>query len=433
MAAARWDDRAGTLDLVRDRTGLHPLFYAKSGNTVSASTDLRALAATPEVDTTVSAESVAAWLDGRARDSSETLFDTIRRVPPGHIVTFGRDGCVSLRRSWSPPSPRSYARADSMRFGDLLETATDAHAELGRPAVFLSGGLDSAAVAAAAAPANPIALCVDFPGASEAATQRAVGAALGMDFMTIEATVSGALVANALEMARDSLWPTPAVWAPVFEDLAVRARANGAGVLLDGLGGDELLDAGYAAGRELLRRPWHLPAWLRAERRYTGETTGSLRSLLRRDGPSYAEERASDVVDSNLAMQREASFDLGVRTRLPRRHPLWDAAVVDLLNGLPPEALVAGGEPKSPARTYLRRRIPSTGGVWPQPKVANVLAAAVLDDLRRHLAANGTPRLVALGVVNGDDRDTILPFSRIWPMLCLESWLGGVEDWGKGR
>jgi asparagine synthetase B (glutamine-hydrolysing) len=270
-------------------------------------------------------------------------------------------------------------------------------------------------------------------GASETETPRAVASALGLERIDRHAEARPTLVERALDLVRESLWPTPAVWAPVFEELADEAQSFGTGVLMDGLGGDELLDAGYAAGRALLNRPWRLPAWLLAERRFTGSARDSLRKLLDQNRVSYEAERERDILDPRLGEQREETFDRGHRTGLPRRHPLWNASIVDLLTGLPPEALVAGGEPKSPARAYLRQRIPTIAGVWPRPKVANVLAAAVLGDLRRHLAANGTPRLVALGVVPGDDRDTILPFSRIWPMLCLESWLGGVEDWGKGR
>jgi len=194
-----------------------------------------------------------------------------------------------------------------------------------------------------------------------------------------------------------------------------------------------LLDAGYVAGRALLRRPWWLLDWLRAEQRYAGGAKGSLRALADRRRPAYAEERARDAVDATLAMHREATFDLGLRTGLPRRHPLWDADLVDLLDGLPPEALVAGGDPKSPARAYLRRRIPELQGSWPRPRVADTLASDVLADLRARLAAGGTPRLAHLGVGSEADSNPNLPFSRIWPMLSLESWLAGVEDWGKVR
>jgi asparagine synthetase B (glutamine-hydrolysing) len=433
-AAARWDDRAGTLELIRDRTGLQPLFYAAGTDTLIASTDLRALAARPEVDATVSAESASAWLDGRARDPSETLFAAIRRVPPGHIVTLDSNGGVGLRRDWAPPSPRSYARTDASRFGDLLEAATHAHAELGRPAVFLSGGLDSSAViAASAATSGPLALCVDFVGASETETQGAVTAALRLERTDRAAEAGASLVQRALDLVRESLWPTPAVWGPIFEELATDAVTAGAGVLMDGLGGDELLDAGYAAGRALLQRPWWLAAWLLAERRYAGSAAGSLRTLARRGRPTYAAERARDILDPALGEQREETFDRGCRTGLPRRHPLWSADVVELLQGLPPEALVERGDPKSPARAYLRRRIPEIAGVWPRPKVADTFATQVLDELRRRLAATGTPRLAELGIERGKNGVKTLSFGQIWPMLSLENWLAGVEDWGKGR
>jgi asparagine synthetase B (glutamine-hydrolysing) len=430
-AAARWDRTTNLLTLFRDRTGLHPLFYATPGELVVAATDLRALVT--EVGASPAPESISAWLDRQPLDPSTTLFEGIRRVPAGHVLELGRNE-ARLRRDWTPSSPGRRPRSAAREFGTMLERAVLRLVDGERAAVFLSGGLDSAAVLAAAATSGePLALCVDFEGASESATQHAVAAALGASRLDRAAGPSGQLVRRALDIARESLWPTPAVWSPPFEDLTHAARAAGASVLLDGLGGDELLDAGYAAGRALVARPWWLPFWLQAERRYTGSARRSLKALAERGRVGFAEDRRHDLTDPNLSMQREETFDRGTRTGLRRRHPLWDADVVDLLHGLPAEALVARGQPKAPARAYLRRRVPAIQGAWPRPKVANVLATAVHSELDRLLATAGTPRLAGLGIMDRDIPVDGLRFDRTWRMLCLENWLAGVEDWGERR
>lgn len=432
-AAARWPPSAGRVELVRDRAGLYPLFYARRDGITIAGTDLRTVVTHPEIRARPSPALLRAWLDGQPLGPSETLFDGVHRVPAGHIAESTPEGIV-IRHDWNPPTPRSHPRSAAARFGELLESAVARHAELGRPAVFLSGGLDSASVAAAAAAVgNPIALCVDFPGASELATQRTVSDSLGIPREEVAATASPELVQQALTLVESSLWPVAAPWSPVFEALAERARVAGAGVILDGLGGDELLDAGYAAGRELLVRPWWLRSWLRAERRYAGGVLGSLRAVARGGRPSYAVERARDAVSARLAMQREDSFDRGLRTGVPRRHPLWDAAVVDLLDGLPPEALVAGGHPKSPARSYLAARVPAIAGPWPRPRVADSVAAALTKELQRVRTDSGVPLLERLGIVSGTLYEPTPHFTRLWLMLSVERWLEGVEAWGEER
>ncbi len=94
-AAARWDRTTNLLTLVRDRTGLHPLFYAAADELVVAATDLRALVT--EVGAGPASESISAWLDKQPLDPSTTLFEGIRRVPAGHVLELGRDR-AQLRR-----------------------------------------------------------------------------------------------------------------------------------------------------------------------------------------------------------------------------------------------------------------------------------------------------------------------------------------------
>jgi asparagine synthetase B (glutamine-hydrolysing) len=429
-AAVRWVSEERVLELARDRTGLLPLFYAEAGRTIVASTDLRALVTHRDVSARPATDALGAWLEGRSTEPSQTLFDRVRRVPAGYVLRATRTG-TDLRPDWRPAPARPRSAANL--FGDTLERAVARLAGGRNIAVFLSGGLDSAAVAAAASTTNEtLALCVDFESASEAPTQHAVAEALGLRRIDKHVSASDVLVRDALELVRGALWPTPAVWAPAFEALAGEARAGGATVLLDGLGGDELLDAGYAAGRALLSRPWWLPFWLRAERRYAGGLLASVRTLRAHGRRAFEEERLRDLTDAGLSMQREATFDLGLQTGLPRRHPLWDFDVVDLLHGLPPEALVAGGHPKSPARRYLAQRAPQIRGVWPRPQVADALATALSEALHRAVAERGLERLAKLGLAEPEiGSSTSLPFHRIWPMLSLDSWLAGVEDWGE--
>jgi asparagine synthase (glutamine-hydrolysing) len=450
------------LFLVRDRTGVRPLFHARAGSLVVSGTSARDVLGADAVSREPSALALAAWLAGELSDPAETLFASLRRVPPGHVLAVGRAG-EKLHEAWAPAPAGSLAADEAERFGDVLERAVR-RALAGRPgAVFLSGGLDSSAVAIAAARAGdvpPLALCVDVEGASEVAMQRAVGDGLGLPQLFAAARSGEGLLGRALERTAGSLWPIGSAWSPVFDGLVLDARESGVRVILDGQGGDELLDATLLRGRELLRRRklGGMIDLIRADRAYTGSSRvttlrGALGALRNAPGRprelpawlapdpvvrralveqaatpmprSHAAIRRADLLDPYMAHAREDAFDAAEHREMTHCHPLWDAEVVALLCGLPPEAFVRGGEPKSPARAYVRSRIPSLEEPWPRPQVANDLLSAIVEEQGPSLWQQlGGPRLLgSLGVLNPDH-----PFARfapghVWAIMSLEQWL----------
>jgi asparagine synthetase B (glutamine-hydrolysing) len=465
-AVAVHDGRSGKLHVARDRTGLHPLFQARSAVHLIG-TDARALVAEPSVLVEPSRTAAACWLLGVPLRPAETLLLGLERIPAGHVLEIGAGEFV-LRRDWQPPAPGSFPATAASEFGERLEAAIARHSEADHAAVYLSGGIDSSAVAAAATEvargrqaALPLALTVDFEHASEKETQQLVARGLGLRELSAPAIAAAELFSQALERVGRSLWPTPALWAPVFDGLALRARSDGARLLLDGQGGDDLLDASLSAGRELLLRPRAFRDWLEAERRYVGSAWPSLRavagSFRPRPAPTlpawlakdpelrsdlaqrlasrprrYAEVRAADVLDAVLAAQREEAFDRARSLGMEHAHPLWDDGVVELLDGLSPGALVANGDPKSPARAYLRARLQTPSGPWPRPAVADALMRSTLAKAAAAVPArmDEIPLLAELGVVEHGTTAGAFPSEAIWSIVSLESWLRG---WGGDR
>src|SRR5699024_3978465 len=133
--------------LVRAATGQYPLFYARSGRLLVASPDVRALLAEPGVSSDPDPIAVAEWIAGTATEPGRTLLRSIRRVPAAHALVCG-PGRKRLERHWAPPDPGTFRTAESGRFGELLERAIARTGSDGATsaAVFLSGGVDSAAV-----------------------------------------------------------------------------------------------------------------------------------------------------------------------------------------------------------------------------------------------------------------------------------------------
>jgi asparagine synthetase B (glutamine-hydrolysing) len=462
-AVAIWDEDG--LWLVRDSTGLYPLFHVHRGGALLAITDARAALEEGTVAREFNPVAIAAWLSGAPLEPTETLYASLRRVPAGHALAVDRGGS-RLVRSWDPPESGTLPAGAAAQFGPVLERALARALAGGRAAVFLSGGVDSASVAVAAATASerlglepPLALCVDMEGAHEGPTQAAVARAVALATRTAKACVEEGLLDRGLDRVASSLWPTAAVWAPVFDGLAATAAAEGVKVLVDGQGGDDLVDAGLAGGSALWPRPLPLVSWLLSERRYAGSLLSPLRHLIRtiRLGTSstaeppdwlaepyrtdiaarlaarpraYAEIRRADLTDAVLSAQREETLDTGWRLGLTHVHPFWDSEMVRLLDSLPPQALVTGGYPKSPARMYLRERVPAVHGAWPRPALATDLLGGLLARAGARVWARTGPgeQLAKLGLI--ESPKGCYPSRGAWPILSVEYWL---DHWERER
>ncbi|MER7208142.1 asparagine synthase (glutamine-hydrolyzing) [Streptosporangium sp. NPDC000239] len=162
FAIVLWDRRRGRLVLARDRFGIKPLYYHRDGRRVVFASEIKALFADPATPRSLDWEQAlthpmlsAAPYPHRAEVPS-TWFTGIECVPAGRIVQIDlADGTTREHTYWSLPTADADASEEEFvrRYGELLaesvaECAT-ADAELG---VFLSGGVDSAAVTALATP-----------------------------------------------------------------------------------------------------------------------------------------------------------------------------------------------------------------------------------------------------------------------------------------
>ena len=153
FAFAIWDQRKQELFLARDRLGVKPLYYVHThdGSLYFAS-EIKALleaeALRPEINYAVLSD----YLANHAPSGEETLFRGVKRLLPGHVLTW-RDGQVSIRRYWDVDFSKETERRDdktyieewSQLFRESVRLRLMADVPLG---MFLSGGIDSSAIAA---------------------------------------------------------------------------------------------------------------------------------------------------------------------------------------------------------------------------------------------------------------------------------------------
>ena len=149
---AIWDERQQTLFCARDQIGVKPFFYSHIGSTLAVCNDMACLR--PLVSNDLDEVAIADFLlHDQALDLDRTSFKAIRRLPPAHVLIASSQGIV-LRRYWAWPLEdeiRYRRRTEYIdQFLELLETATRDRLRTARVGIFMSGGLDSTAIASTA-------------------------------------------------------------------------------------------------------------------------------------------------------------------------------------------------------------------------------------------------------------------------------------------
>ena len=153
FAFAIWDTRRQRLFVARDRLGIKPLYYQLTSQQIVFGSEIKVILACPgtsaQLDRTVLPEYLAfGYLSGE-----QTFYAGIRKLMPGHWMEVDPSGQVRIERYWDlpvtqieSPKPESYY---IQAYREMLEQAVSSHLMSDVPlGVFLSGGVDSSAVAA---------------------------------------------------------------------------------------------------------------------------------------------------------------------------------------------------------------------------------------------------------------------------------------------
>ena len=155
FAFAVWDRQLGTLTLARDRFGIKPLYYAVSeGGALVFGSEIKAILASGLVDARLRLDSLPDLMANHATSDHHTLFEGIYRLPAAHVMSW-RDGELTLERYWKLSMKERLSGSTSRLASEYRERLWEAvrlrlmsDVPLG---VFLSGGIDSAAITAAMA------------------------------------------------------------------------------------------------------------------------------------------------------------------------------------------------------------------------------------------------------------------------------------------
>jgi asparagine synthase (glutamine-hydrolysing) len=286
FAFAIWDARRRRLLLARDRLGVKPLYWASVAGRLVFGSEIKGILASGLIAARANDAAIPELLGTRGIAGTGTMFQGISKLLPGHVLVF-EDGNIQTRRYWDVPArdaaaPPERSRAEDVRrFRELLEESVRLRLMSDVPlGVFLSGGIDSSAIAALMArmisrPLQTFSVAFKARAFNELEYARQVARAIGADAHEIvidDRDFFGAL--PRLIWHEDEPIAHPSSVPLYFVSKLAREHVT---VVLTGEGSDELL-AGYG------KYPRALLNW-RAGSIYTRTLPRALRTAIARTLP----------------------------------------------------------------------------------------------------------------------------------------------------
>ena len=255
FAVALWDSERRRLVLARDPYGIKPLYYREVEGELAFASELRALPR-GEIDL----DALEAFLAFNSVPAPLTIFREVRKIPPGHVLVW-EDGRSKLTR-YARPAPVAASRVRDDEEAELVEElrarlrdSVRAHLVSDVPVgVLLSGGIDSAALAALAAeessePLRTFSIGFEERSFDELGDARLVAERYGTEHRELVLRPDAALLLPALADAFDEPFADSSAL-PTY--LVSELAAKDVKVALSGEGGDELFGGYYTYAADLL-------------------------------------------------------------------------------------------------------------------------------------------------------------------------------------
>jgi asparagine synthase (glutamine-hydrolysing) len=260
-----WDARRRRLLLVRDRLGVKPLYWAHVGDRLLFASEIKAILESGLIAPSANHAVFSEVLATRGTAGVETMFEGIYKLLPGHRLIF-ENGRVRTERYWELPLDGPDPALDSLgdaeivhRFRLLLQESVRLRLMSDVPlGMFLSGGIDSSAIAALMAreldrPVETFSVAFADRRFSELEYARAVARAIGANGHEVVIDDNDFFTAlPRLVWHEDEPIAHPSSVPLHFVSMLARQHVT---VVLTGEGSDELL-AGYGKYPRALVN-WH--------------------------------------------------------------------------------------------------------------------------------------------------------------------------------
>jgi asparagine synthase (glutamine-hydrolysing) len=279
FAFAWFQARTRRLLLARDPSGIKPLYWTTDGTRFGFASEIKALNVLPWIDRRIDLRALLSHISLLYAPRDATMFAAVRKLPAGHVMTIDEGGKPEVHRYatspyTSPPDIKDRRLAARM-CKHVVEQAVVRQLVADVPVGgFLSGGLDSSAIAYFAAKHAGAANYPTFTMRLGDLSQKSEG--------FVEDLPHASLVARHLDVPLNVVTASPdlqsqtdrIVWQldePIGDPAALNvwylceaARDAGVTVLLSGAGADDIF-TGYRRHTALkYGAMWGgLPAWIR--------------------------------------------------------------------------------------------------------------------------------------------------------------------------
>jgi asparagine synthase (glutamine-hydrolysing) len=246
-AVAIWDKLEKRLCLARDPIGIKPLFVTEQNGGLGFASEIGALKALPEHRFELDAGGVDDFFCFGHTLPPRTIFKEVQPLEPGHLLRIGPKGKASVQHFWQP---RISVRQGVSEEEWVEETRARVLASTKRHLLsdvpvgtFLSGGVDSSAIAAAMVQTSSAAFkafTVGFPSSDRDETAAAAKVANHLGIEHVVLPMQPQTAADVLPLVQAAFdEPTAATSAVPLWYLS-RTAAEHVKVVLCGEGGDEV-------------------------------------------------------------------------------------------------------------------------------------------------------------------------------------------------
>ena len=265
FALALWDVRRQRLLLARDRVGIRPLFYARIGGRLLFGSEVKSILAVAPEAAALDEQGLAQVFTFWGTVGERTVFRDVRSLAAGHMLIVER-GAERLEHYWDWSFPRGQGRTDltldeaGERMHELLSKVVREQLRSDVPVgAYLSGGLDSAGIAALAREAvgtlQTFSITFEDPEFDESGYQRQMA-----EFLGVRHSAFCCAARDIGEVFPQLIWHTET---PVLRTapaplmlLSRHVHRQGFKVVMTGEGADEVF-AGYDLFKEgKIRRFW---------------------------------------------------------------------------------------------------------------------------------------------------------------------------------
>jgi asparagine synthase (glutamine-hydrolysing) len=247
FSVALWDKVARSLTLARDSVGITPLFFTEQNGGLAFASTIAGLRDLPDHHFDVDEDGVDDFFCFGHTLPPRTIFRQVRPLEPGHVLHIGPTGEAKIHAFWKArldvePGVLEGEWIERTR-AQLLRTVKEHQLADVPIGAFVSGGVDSGAIAAAMAQTSSVPFKIftaGFPGSprDETAAAKRLADHLGCEHIVLPMQPQDAAdVLPAVQASFDE--PTGANSAIPLWFLS-RAAAEHVKVVLCGEGGDEL-------------------------------------------------------------------------------------------------------------------------------------------------------------------------------------------------